>query len=204
MTFTAREWLQLYESSRRQIQQRRRGGSGLSDSEGRALKSAIATLSSQLKIMQSNLMEYEIAASEVARRQTLLENLQKQLTYVAIPSSQSGGAPMEMSSNPLQTSDKGLVQRQQDVMRMQDDMLQDIGKGVDRLYGQATTIGEETKTHIKLLDNLEGHVDDATDALTSEAKHAEEVRRKAQGCYMYICIAIEFVIILLLLVIGFA
>ena len=49
-----------------------------------------------------------------------------------------------------------------------------------------------------------GHVDSATDALTSEAKHADEVRRKAEGCYMYICVAVEFVIIILLLLIGFA
>jgi t-SNARE complex subunit (syntaxin) len=89
-------------------------------------------------------------------------------------------------------------------MKLQDDMLVDISKGVDRLHGQATTIGEETKSHIKLIDNLENNVDDATEALTSEAKHAEEVKRKAEGCYMYICIAIEFVIIILLLLIGFA
>lgn len=89
-------------------------------------------------------------------------------------------------------------------MRLQDDMLDDISRGVDRLHGQARTIGEETKAQVKLIDNLEAHVDDATDALTSEARHAEEVKRKAEGCYMYICIAIEFVIIILLLLIGFA
>ena len=56
----------------------------------------------------------------------------------------------------LGTSDKGLVQRQQEVMKQQDAMLEDIGKGVNRLYVQAKNIGEETKTHVRLLDDLEG------------------------------------------------
>ena len=58
----------------------------------------------------------------------------------------------------LGTSDKGLVQRQQEVMKQQDAMLEDIGRGVNRLYVQAKNIGEETKTHIRLLDDLEGDI----------------------------------------------
>ena len=103
----------------------------------------------------------------------------------------------------LGTSDKGLVQRQQEVMKQQDAMLEDIGKGVNRLYVQAKNIGEETKTHVRLLDDLEAHVDDTTVALTSEAKHAETVREKSQACWMYICVAIEVIILILLLMIAF-
>lgn len=36
--------------------------------------------------------------------------------------------------NPLNTSDQGLVQRQKEVMKMQDDMILDIEKGVDKLH----------------------------------------------------------------------
>lgn len=67
--------------------------------------------------------------------------------------------PESGSANPmLGTSDKGLVQRQQEVMKQQDAMLEDIGRGVNRLYVQAKNIGEETKTHIRLLDDLEGDI----------------------------------------------
>ncbi len=38
--------------------------------------------------------------------------------------------------NPLLTSDRALIQRQREVMQMQDSMLVDIEKGVDRLHNQ--------------------------------------------------------------------
>ena len=38
--------------------------------------------------------------------------------------------------NPMTTSDQGLVQRQKEVIKMQDNMLLDIEKGVDRLQIQ--------------------------------------------------------------------
>ena len=172
------------------------------------LRRDLKTLESQLKAMSSNLMEYEIVTSEIARRQTLLENLNKQMLYVAAPTTSNGGGGSNVGSgvalNPMQTTDKGLVQRQKEVMKLQDDMLVDIGHGVDRLHNQAKDIGEETKSHIVLLDNLEANVDDATDALQAEAIHAQKVRQKAAGCWMYICVAIEFVIIVLLLIIAYA
>lgn len=38
--------------------------------------------------------------------------------------------------NPLATSDKALIQRQQEVIKMQDEIILDIEKGVDRLNVQ--------------------------------------------------------------------
>lgn len=49
-----------------------------------------------------------------------------------------------------------------------------------------------------VLDSLDMHVDVATEGLKEETKHAEEVRIKGQVCYMYICIVIEVVIILIM------
>lgn len=145
-----------------------------------------------------------MATSEIARRQTLLENLNKQMLYVAAHIGGSGNESGNVAMNPMQTTDKGLIQRQKDVMKLQDDMLVDIGHGVDRLHNQAKDIGEETKSHIVLLDDLEANVDSATDALMAEAIHAQKVRQKAAGCWMYICVAIEFVVIVLLLIIAYA
>jgi hypothetical protein len=68
---------------------------------------------------------------------------------------------------------------------------------------QAKDIGEETKIHNQLLDSLEGHVDAATESLTAEAKHAELVREKAESCGMYICIAVEVVVLILLAILSF-
>lgn len=38
--------------------------------------------------------------------------------------------------NPVSTTDRGLVQRQRDVMKLQDDMLMEIESGVDQLHGK--------------------------------------------------------------------
>lgn len=113
-SFTSRDWLQLYETSKRQILNKRQSGSRLSDKESSQLLSNMKTLESQLKIMSSNVMEYEISTSEVARRQTLLDNLNKQMLFVLAPS-RNGGNGVDNSGvsgvalNPLQTTDKGLI-----------------------------------------------------------------------------------------------
>jgi hypothetical protein len=111
MTFTARDWLQLYDATKRQIVSKRQSGNRVSEKDSSALATNLKTLESQLKIMSSNLMEYEIATSEIARRQTLIDNLNKQALYVLAPrggaetsASVSGGA---VALNPMQTSDKG-------------------------------------------------------------------------------------------------
>lgn len=113
--FTARDWLQLYETSKRQILNKRQNGNRLNDKESNQLISNIKTLEAQLKIMSSNVMEYEIATSEIARRQTLLDNLNKQMLFVLAPSRNGFNSGDNNSSgvsgvalNPLQTSDKGI------------------------------------------------------------------------------------------------
>lgn len=116
MSFTARDWYQLYETTKRQIVNKRQNGSRMTEKESSGLTGNIQTLDSQLNIMSNNVMEYEIATSEIARRQTLLENLKKQMLYVLAPSNargnglgQSDASYSGVALNPLQTSDKGLI-----------------------------------------------------------------------------------------------
>ena len=45
-----------------------------------------------------------------------------------------------------------------------------------------------------------GQVDDTADALTAESKRANEVREKAASCGMYICVAVEFLVLMILIV----
>lgn len=113
MSFTARDWQQLYETTKRQILNKRQNGSRMNDKESSSLTNNIQTLDTHLNIMSNNVMEYEIATSEIARRQTLLENLKKQMLFVLAPNSRSAGlgqgdaAVSGVALNPLQTSDKG-------------------------------------------------------------------------------------------------
>jgi hypothetical protein len=60
-------------------------------------------------------------------------------------------------------------------------------------------IGDEAKLQTKLLDDLNVHVDVATDGLREEAKHAEVIRNKGKVCYMYMCCAVEIIILFILI-----
>ena len=123
---TDRDWLRVYEGTKRQIISKRQTGQGISPAETKSLNDAIRQLDSQLKDMMASPMEYEIAASELARRQSLVENLQKQMTIVPQGVGPGNSAAV---TNPMVHSDKGLVQRQKDVIKLQDDMIMDIGHG---------------------------------------------------------------------------
>ena len=101
----------------------------------------------------------------------------------------------------MSVSNQAIVQHQVKVMKLQDEMLEDIEKGVDRLHKQAVDIGEETKIHMKIISELDTHVDDTTLALQAETKRAEQVRLKGQVCYMYICIGLEVAILVIFLLI---
>lgn len=204
---SGREWTSLYDSTKRRIISRRQTGQAFPPAETKAINELINQLDSQLKNMMASPMEYEIAASEIARRQVLVESLNKMMSNVPTgvqsfntQAASSGSAGFSTGTlNPMATTDRGLMQRQKDIIKLQDDMILDIGAGVDRLHMQATTIGEETKQQTRLLGDLEMNVDDTSDALNAEAKHANEVKEKAATCGMYICVAVEVIILLILI-----
>lgn len=214
MVTSAREWAQKYESLKKQLQSRRISGQEFSPSEIEVINQTVEGLDVDLKTMGGNPLQYEIVASEIARRQILIENLRKQAISALgtgalsvkgtkqVGSSSSTFSPSTF--NPLATTDKALVQRQNDMIKLQDEMLLDIEHGVDRLHGQAVAIGDEAKQSSHLLDDLDSNVEIATAALQAEAKHAAEIKDKAKVCWMYICIAVEVVIMLLLIIITVA
>jgi len=73
--------------------------------------------------------------------------------------------------------------------------------GVLRLQQQASDIGDETKVHNHLLEAFNENVDASADALKEEAKHAEVVRKKTRMCKLYVCIAVEVAILVILLIV---
>ena len=173
----------------------------------------------QLRPMVASPLEYGLVASEAARREVLVENLNTLLLSGAVSSSaQQQHQPQRVSEsdstfvagapravyNPVSLSNKGLSLQQQDVLRTQDALIDEIGSGVDRLFHKAQLIGEEASVHSRLLDSLEDNVDVAARALREEAKHASEVRGRAQSCYLYMCVAVEILVIVLLIVAWFA
>uniref|UniRef100_A0A6U4KZC0 t-SNARE coiled-coil homology domain-containing protein n=2 Tax=Phaeomonas parva TaxID=124430 RepID=A0A6U4KZC0_9STRA len=139
--------------------------------------------------------DFFMSSSEVARRKSLIASYKEQLHNLRM-----GRDPGAAGADQGQQ----MKQRQKDIMALQDDMIADIGKGVDRLGNTANKIKDETQLHVRLLDEMDVDVDRATAGLRAEARHAEQIRLKSQNCYLYICIAILSCVLLLLIVLGFS
>jgi len=153
--------------------------------------------------------------SETIKRKILIDNLKKNLCLLS-PSSNTLNPlqisrPSNSSSNndntnkySITTPDSILIERQKDIIRIQDQMLTDIDKGVGRIKDQAFTMNDEIKLQNKILTKLDNQVDDATVGLREEARHAEQIRQKSQMCVLYICVLIEIIVIAILLVVLYA
>eukprot|EP00981_Chlorochromonas_danica_P013730 scaffold6806_cov177-Ochromonas_danica.AAC.2 len=145
----------------------------------------ILVLERALQMMRESPMQYELTSSEIARRQVILDNLKKGIAALGTTTDArinlisggsgnhvgggagggGGGASTTTTINPL-ASDRSLIQRQQEVIKMQDAVLLDIEKGVDRLHGQALTIKDETIQQNQILDELDVQVDKATEVVS--------------------------------------
>ena len=68
---------------------------------------------------------------------------------------------------------------------MQDEQLDDLARGVDRLGNLANTMNDETTLHVNLLNDLDSSVDRAAMGLRAETQHAERVRAQSANCWMY-------------------
>lgn len=224
MSYTAREWSQNYEISKKKVHKCKTQKRGpYASQEFNEVTSMMKNLDLQLKTMASNPLEFEICSSELARRRVLLDNLQNLLNSGSIikqsTTPMDSGTPGGWGSNSVNSSNRsssatynpmnnnisnsGLQQRQQEVIRVQDDMLTDLSKNIDHMHYQATTIGEEAKQQTKLIEQLDIETESSTDALRNETKHVHVVWEQANICWLYVCIAVEFVVLFLLVILGF-
>ena len=74
-----------------------------------------------------------------------------------------------------------------DMVRMQDEQLDDLARGVDRLGNLANTMNDETTLHVNLLNDLDSSVDRAAMGLRMCAHGARPWIAKAMprllGCW---------------------
>lgn len=216
----ATNWTHYYDVLKKKTQSIRKSGVAISKVQHQELDENWDKLQRSLKTIQDAPMAYEICTSEIARRILILENLKKSIGLIRNsdsgvdtggPSARLGGTPStgtgpsgnsDYTHNPMiHVSDAGLVQQQRDVMKNQDMMILSIEQGVSRIHDKAVTIGDETKIQNRMLDDLDVHVDIATEGLKEEAKHAEEVKEKGKVCYMYICVAVEIIVLFILIMV---
>jgi hypothetical protein len=94
MSFSSKDWSKTYEQTKMKIQTQRQVGKVLTQQESTSLSSALNRLESQLRMMQASPMEYELAASELSRREVMIANLKKQvsISFLLISSSSSSSS----------------------------------------------------------------------------------------------------------------
>lgn len=212
-----RNWMRDYDALMTKIKQKRINGDPFSGAEIQSINDIVERLNLQLKTMGRDPLQYELVNSEIARRTVLMDNIKRLTTIIKaniIPDANparptaylSASDGRNSTTNPMVTDDhrgKALMQRQEEVIKMQDEMISDIESGVDRLHGQAVVMGEELQGQVKIIDSLDHKVDVTTTALQEETRHAQEIKDKGKVCGLYICIAIEVVVLILLLILAY-
>ncbi|GLD98813.1 hypothetical protein PINS_up015309 [Pythium insidiosum] len=96
-----------------------------------------------------------------------------------------------------------LDRRRQDEMARQDDLLDDLHRGVGRLKNHAHAINGEVLEQNELIDDIGNRMDRAqVDLERGEAKAREVNARKAKKCKLYGVIAVLIVCEIVLFIVG--
>ena len=88
------------------------------------------------------------------------------------------------------------------LLRRQDDMIDELAMGVNRLMNQSTLIGQEAESQVRLLDSLEDNLDMAQDELEDETRRAMRVREEKSLCRLYLVIVALSVLLFLLILMS--
>mmetsp|Transcript_4282 Transcript_4282/g.8926 ORF Transcript_4282/g.8926 Transcript_4282/m.8926 type:complete len:198 (+) Transcript_4282:131-724(+) len=196
MEFTAQDWLEDFEKTANIAEQH---GNPAGSSAG--LNKAVARLDSGLKQIEKDPAAFRIDAREVQRRRGLVDGLKSQIGYKEPV--YGGGTFVRPAGDMAPSTPMDRLAQQRMVAAEQDVLIDEIADGVDRLHDRAIMINEESTLHKSLLDDMDVDVDKATMGLRQQTKTANKIRQSTSNCYMYICIAVLFGILMLLLIISF-
>mmetsp|Transcript_75973 Transcript_75973/g.152644 ORF Transcript_75973/g.152644 Transcript_75973/m.152644 type:complete len:137 (+) Transcript_75973:52-462(+) len=85
----------------------------------------------------------------------------------------------------------------------QDDILEDLNKGLDKQKKAGEQMGSEIRRQQDVLENdLDGNVDKAMDQLMLATKRANAMRKESGFIWMYFCNLVLFLLFFILLWIG--
>ncbi|GAB5034549.1 qc-syp6 tlg1p syntaxin 6 family [Nannochloropsis oceanica] len=219
MSFTAKEWTEEYKRSRAFVINLRSSSSAPASSSSSSrqqlanLEQSIDKLDYRLGLMEQNPGQFGVTESEVVRRRELVKGLRTQASVINSSNrSTSAGGGVGAASSSFSGGGVGggggmgprtLAQQRREIISEQDELLEDLGKGVDRLKMKGLTIRDETTMHQKLLDDIDGDVEAAASSLRLEARHAQRLREQSTVCRLYLCIVVLLIVLVVLLVIGF-
>lgn len=148
----------------------------------------VRSLQQGLQRLDGALENLSLQQGEVQRRRRLIQHLQQTSTGTA-SSVGNGGGGQQQSQMAM-------------AMRQQDDMIDDLAVGVNRLKNQTVAIGDEAKLHVNLLSDMETNLDAAHAGLEGETRRAAKLKEDQSIWRLQLIVAGLSVILILLIFLG--
>jgi hypothetical protein len=157
-------------------------------SQASSIQTGLNRLDTQLHNLESSMT---ISSAEAGRRRTLLEGLRTQLSEI----SGTRGAGIGRGGMGGESTTAA-------ALRHQDNMIDDLAIGVGRLKTQTQTIHDESRAHVRLLDEMDNNVDLANQGLEEETRRAMRLREEKSVWRLHLIIIGLSVLLFLLILMG--
>lgn len=196
-SYSVSDWDNEYARLARQASQLRTVGVGGSSSSAAASVSLEAdrrALIRNVQRLQQSLytdLKPFLTPSDLQRRARLVNHLQQQ-------QSSSSSSLLSPNNQYLQTPSSTTAAGT--ALQQQDEMLDDLAHGVERLKHQSLLIGDEAKLHLNLLGDMENQVDVAHSGLEGETRRADHLRQNNTSIWKLQMIVVALAIVLVLLI----
>ena len=156
-----------------------------------SIQTGLNRLDTQLHNLESSM---SVSSAKASRRRTLLEGLRTQLSEITgTTNTTSGGGGGGYGRGESATAA---------ALRHQDDMIDDLAVGVGRLKTQTHMIHDESRAHVRLLDEMDNNVDLANQGLEEETRRAMRLREEKSVWRLHLIIVGLSVLLFLLILMG--
>jgi hypothetical protein len=145
-------------------------------------------LQQHLSRLDAALISLPLPAAETQRRRRLIQGLKN--PNVPVGGRGAGAAGTQQQSLMVQA------------MRQQDDMIDDLAVGVSRLRDQTQVIGDESRMHVNLLNDMESNLDSAHAGLENETRRAAQLKEDQSVWRLQLTVAGLSVLLVLLILNG--
>nr|ACU19604.1 unknown [Glycine max] len=180
-----------------------------------AIRRKITILGTRLDSLQSLLSKLPgkqpISEKEMNRRKDMLSNLRSKVNQMASTLNMSNFANRDSLLGPERKPDattrmvgldnNGLVGLQRQIMKEQDDGLEQLEETVASTKHIAVAVNEELDLHTRLIDDLDQHVDVTDSRLRRVQKNLAVLNKRTKGGCSCMCMLLSVVGIVALIVV---
>ncbi|KAK7371967.1 hypothetical protein VNO80_05334 [Phaseolus coccineus] len=180
-----------------------------------AIRRKITILCTRLDSLQSLLSKFPgkqpISEKEMNRRKDMLASLRSRVNQMASTLNMSNFSNRDSLLGPEEKPDamartvgmdnNGLVGFQRQIMKEQDDGLEQLEETIASTKHVALAVNEELGLHIRLIDGLDQHVDVTDSRLRRVKKNLAVLNKRTKGGCSCLCMLLSVVGIVLLVIV---